>query len=95
MDLRQRAEVNQAALDFAKHLTRVKHIKTCWSKADGEWYLHIYVDEGKSVSMQQFIWKAKVKEWEPIFQMKEVPATQLDFHLKSELEGEKCFLLKK
>jgi hypothetical protein len=44
--------------------------------------------------MQQYSWNRKLKEWEVSGAPFEIPAKQLDFHLKGELPGEKCFRVK-
>ena len=36
VDLRQKEEVNEAAMRFAKEMPNVKHAKTCYSKSYGE-----------------------------------------------------------
>ena len=94
-ELLQKEEINQAALKFAKEIPNVKYIKTCFSKIYGGWYLLLYVEKGKKISLQQYSWNEKSKEWDVVYQVKEVPASQLEYHLKGEVGDEKCFLLKK
>ncbi len=94
-ELLEKEEINQAALKFAKEIPNVKYIKTCFSKIYGGWYLLLYVEKGKKISLQQYSWNGKSKEWDVVYQVKEVPANQLEYHLKGEVGDEKCFLLKK
>ncbi len=93
VDLRLKDEVNEAAMRFAKEIPNVKHVKTCYSKLYGGWYLMLYLEKGKKISMEQFSWNGKTKEWEVAGQF-QVPAKQLDYHLKGEVADEKCFRLK-
>ncbi len=67
VDSKERAEVNQAALDYihANNIRGLKHMKTCYSKLYGGWYMLIYTERGKKASMQNFGWNPKTKEWEP------------------------------
>lgn len=93
VDLRMKDEVNEAAMRFAKEIPNVKYIKTCYSKLYGGWYLMLYLAKGKKISMEQFSWNGKSKEWEVAGQF-EVPPKQLEYHLKGEVADEKCFRLK-
>jgi hypothetical protein len=43
--------------------------------------------------LEQFSWNGKSKEWEVAGRF-QVPAKQLDYHLKGEVADEKCFRLK-
>jgi len=94
IDLRKKEIVNASALKFAKNIKGVKHIKTCFSKLYGGWYLLLYVEKKKKIALQQYVWNEKSKEWEVIYYHKELPPDTLDFHLKGEVADEKCFLLK-
>lgn len=94
-ELRQKEEINQAALKFAREIPNVKHIKTCFSKVYGGWYLLLYIESGKKISLQQYSWNEKSKEWDVVYHVKEVPEKQLEHHLKGEVGDEKCFILKK
>lgn len=94
IDLRLKDEVNEAALKFAKNIPGVEHIKTCYSKLYGGWYLFLYLKRGKKISLQQYSWNEKTKEWEIIYQLKELPPERLEYHLKGEVDDEKCFILK-
>jgi hypothetical protein len=94
IDLRLKDEVNEAALKFAKNVPGVDHVKTCYSKLYGGWYLFLYRKKGKKISLQQYSWNDKTKEWEIIYQLKELPADRLEYHLKGEVDDEKCFVLK-
>jgi len=93
VDLRLKDEVNEAAMRFAKEIPNVKYIKTCFSKLYGGWYLMLYLEKGKKISLEQFSWNGKSKEWEVAGRF-QVPAKQLDYHLKGEVADEKCFRLK-
>jgi hypothetical protein len=94
-ELRQKDEVNEAALKFAKEVPDVKHVKTCFSRVYGGWYLLLYIEKGKKISLQQYSWNPKSREWEVVYHIKEVPQNQMEFHLKGEVGDEKCFVLKK
>jgi hypothetical protein len=96
-DLSFNAEINQSALDFAKNIPNVKHAKTCFSKVYGGasgWYLILYIQKGKKITLEQYSWSPGTKEWEFSYGPKEVSADQLEFQLKGEVPGEKCFRLK-
>jgi hypothetical protein len=94
IDLRLKDEVNEAALKFAKNVSGVEHVKTCYSKLYGGWYLFLYLKKGKKISLQQYSWNEKTKEWEIIYQLKELSPDRLEYHLKGEVDDEKCFVLK-
>jgi len=89
-----RAEINEAALRFAKEVPNVKHIKTCYSKLYGGWYLLLYAQKDKKVLESHWSWNPKTREWEPVSLNKEVPAKLLDYYLKGEVGDEKCSVLK-
>jgi hypothetical protein len=93
-DMSLRQEVNQAALEFAENIPHMKVVKTCYSKLYGGWNLFLYVARGKKISLQQFQWMPKTKEWEPTMQHKDIPEEQLKYHIKTEVGDEKCFVLK-
>jgi len=96
-DLSWKDEVSASALEFAKNIPNVKHAKICFSKlygGEGGWYLLLYVEKAKKIGLQQYSWSPKYKEWEPSFQLKEIPAKQVELHLKGEVQDEKCFILK-
>ncbi|MBI5250790.1 MAG: hypothetical protein HY912_14965 [Desulfomonile tiedjei] len=95
MDFRLKDEINRSAMEFAeKNVPNVKHIKTCYSQIYGGWYLILYVQKGKRTSLEQYLWNKDFQQWEVIYQLKELPAKQLEFHLKGEVGDEKCFVLK-
>lgn len=94
IDLHEQDEVNSAAREFAKNVSGVKHIKTCYSKLYGGWYLFLYVKKGKKISLHQYSWNEETKEWEISYHLKEVAAKELETHLKGEVHDEKCFVLK-
>lgn len=96
-DLSWKDEIDASAREFAKNIPNVKHAKICFSKlygGEGGWYLILYVEKAKKIGLQQYSWNPKYKEWEPSFQLKEIPAKDVEFHLKGEVEGEKCFVIK-
>ena len=93
-DLSWKDEINASALEFSKSIPNVKHVKTCFSKLYGGWYLILYTEKSKKIGLEQYSWNPKSKEWEPSFQLKEIPAKQLEYHLKGEVDDEKCFVLK-
>jgi len=94
-ELRQKDEINAAALQFAKEVPNVKHVKTCFSTVYGGWYLLLYIEKNKVVSLQQYSWDPRTKEWDFVYQLKELPSKQVEHHLKGEVGDEKCFILKK
>jgi hypothetical protein len=95
VDQTQRAEVTRSALEFAdKNIPDVKHIKVCYSKLYGGWYTLLYIQKGKKLSMQHWAWNAKSKEWEVVYQRKELSPSQMEFDLKSDVSGEKCYRVK-
>ncbi len=94
VDLIEKDEVNRLALEFAKLIPNVKHVKTCFSKLYGGWYMLLYIQKGKKVALDQYSWSPVTKEWEIIYRLKEIPAKQLEAHVKGEVGDEKCFVLK-
>lgn len=94
LDLREKDEINASALQFAKNVKGVKHVKTCYSKLYGGWYLLLYVEKKKKMALHQYSWNDKSKEWEVIYYLKEIPEDQIEHHLKGEVADEKCFVLK-
>ncbi len=93
-DLRLKDEVNESARKFAKEIPNVIHFKTCYSKLDRGWWLNIYRQTKKKISSQQYMWNEKSKEWEIVGPPLDVPPKELEFRLKGEVPGEKCFRLK-
>ena len=96
-DLSWKDEISASALEFTRNVPNVKHAKICFSKlygGEGGWYLILYVEKAKKIGLQQYSWNPKYKEWEPSFQLKEIPQKQVEFHLKGEVQGEKCFVIK-
>ncbi|MBM4328312.1 MAG: hypothetical protein FJ118_14255 [Deltaproteobacteria bacterium] len=94
LDLRDKDEINESALQFAKNVPGVQHAKTCYSKLYGGWYLLLYVKKGQNISLQQYSWHEKSKEWEIIHQVKNLPKEDVERHLKIEVPSERCFRLK-
>ena len=94
-ELRQKDEISAAALHFAREVPNVKHVKICFSTVYGGWYLLLYIEKGKTISLQQYSWEPRNREWDFVYQLKELPAKQVEFHLKGEVGDEKCFILKK
>jgi hypothetical protein len=97
-DLSWKDEIRESALEFAKNIPHVKHAKICFSKlygGEGGWYLILYVEKAKKkMGLEQYSWNPRYKEWEPSFQLKEIPANQVEIRLKGEVQGEKCFIIK-
>ena len=93
-DLRRKDEVETSAMDFAKNFSGVQHVKICYSKLYGGWYLFLYVEKNKKRSVHHYAWKERSSEWEIIEVFKEDRIPQWKYHLKGELPGETCFLLK-
>lgn len=93
-DFRLKDEINRSALEFAgKSVPHVKFIKTCYSQSGG-WNLFAYAQRGKKTSFDQYVWNKESQQWELIYHQKDLPANQLEFHLKGEVGDEKCFVLK-
>lgn len=94
LDFRLKDEINRSALEFAKNIPNVKHIKTCFSQINGGWYMIIYIERGKKISFEHYLWNKADQQWELVYRHKDLPPNQLEFHYKSELGDEKCFPLK-
>lgn len=94
IDLNEKEEVNRHALEFARQIPNVKHVKTCFSKLYGGWYMLLYIQKGKKVALDQYSWSRAIREWEIVYRLKEIPAKQLEAHVKVEVGDEKCFVLK-
>jgi uncharacterized protein YceK len=95
VDPREKAEMTESALEFArKTVPNAKHIKVCFSKLYGGWYMLLFTQKGKTYSKEHLSWNSKTKEWEPIEQKKPLAPNQMEFELKGDVAGEKCFLLK-
>jgi hypothetical protein len=95
IDPREKAEVTESALEFAqKNIPGVKHIKVCFSKLYGGWYMLVFTEKGKKASMEHWSWISKTKEWEVITKKKQLTPKEMEFELKGEVAGEKCFFLK-
>ncbi|MGC8659115.1 MAG: hypothetical protein ACP5U1_08575 [Desulfomonilaceae bacterium] len=90
----EKEQVSRSALSFASHMKNVKHVKVCYSKLYGGWYLMLYLARGKKTSLDQYSWNKKSQEWEIVFHLKEIPQKQVEYHLKGEVGDEKCFVLK-
>lgn len=93
IDPTEKEEVSRAALEFAGHVKNVKNVKICYSKLYGGWYLMLYVQKSKKISLDQYSWNRKSQEWEIVYHLKEIPQKQLEFHVKGEVGDEKCFVL--
>jgi predicted small lipoprotein YifL len=90
-----RADVNQAALEFAKNFPDVIAVKTIYSKLYGGWNLDLFVGKGKKIDKQQFSWNNKTKEWEPTARLRVEHPENLQFLLDTNLPDEKGFVLKR
>lgn len=93
-ELLEKEEINASALQFAKEIPDVKHIKTCFSKMFGGWYLHLYVTKGKKPYLQHYSWNPVTREWEVSMAMKDLPVDNVESHLKQEVGDEQCTVLK-
>jgi hypothetical protein len=93
-DLSGQDEVRRAALNFTQGLKNVKHVRVCYSKAYGGWFLLTYVPGGKKTVQQEYSWNKNTKEWELSGSQRAFPTKDLDSYLKTELPDEKCILLK-
>ncbi len=87
-------EISRSALEFAKNIPNVKHVKTCYSNMYGGWNLFVYVQRGKKISFDQYVWNKEFEQWELSYRKRDLPIKGLEFHLKGEVGDEKCFILK-
>lgn len=93
-EVMEKEEINRAALEFAKEIPDVLHVKTCYSKIFGGWYLDLFLKKGKKKALQHYTWNPATKEWEVSLPVKELTDENLDFHLKGQVGDEKCTVLK-
>jgi hypothetical protein len=93
-EVMEKQEVNKAALEFAKEMPDVLHVKTCYSKMFGGWYLDLFLKKGKKKAIQHYTWNPTTKEWEVSLPVKEVTDENLDYYLKGQVGDEKCTVLK-
>lgn len=103
-DLRLKDEIAQSALEFAKNYPEAKHVKICYSKLFGGWYLFLYIQEkkekkkkekDKNISIYHYEWRPKTSEWEIITTFRdELREDEVKFHLQGELADETCEVLK-
>jgi hypothetical protein len=93
-DPNEREEVNRAALEFAAEQRKVQHVKTCYSKIFGGWYMLIFMEDGKNVSMTNYSWDPKDKIWKTAAPAQKVTPDQVKFELEGDLAGEYCTKLK-
>lgn len=95
VDTREREEIKESALKFAKEIPNVKHMKTCFSKEFGGWYLIVYTQKGKKYSPQHFAWNPRTLEFEPSAPSRLLlTQKELDMQLDVTIKGETCFRLK-
>jgi hypothetical protein len=92
--LKDKDEVTEAALLLAQNVPKVKHIKTCYARASGTWFLYLYVEKGKKLAEETYSWNGELHEWETHGHRKDVQIKQIEFYLRAELPDEKCFLIK-
>ncbi|MEW6140720.1 MAG: hypothetical protein AB1733_21060 [Thermodesulfobacteriota bacterium] len=91
----EREEVNKAALEFAKGIPEVLHIKTCFSKMFGGWYLDLFIKKTKkTAAIQNYAWNPTTREWEVSVKAKEIPLNEVENYLKGQVGDEKCSILK-
>jgi hypothetical protein len=93
-ELLEKEEINASALEFAKGIPNVKHVKTCFSRMFGGWYLHLYVAKGKKIALQHYSWNPVSREWDVSMAVKELPLENLEHHLRGEVGDEQCSVLK-
>jgi len=93
-ELIEKEKINASGLEFAKGIPNVKHIKTCFSRMFGGWYLHLYVTKGKKVALQHYTWNPGSREWDVSMAVKELPLENLERHLRQEVGDEQCTVLK-
>lgn len=95
VDTREREEIKESALKFAKEIPNVKHMKTCFSKEFGGWYLILYTQKGKKYAVQHFAWNPRTGEFEPSAPSRLLlTQKELDMQLDATIKGETCFRLK-
>ena len=93
--LRDKDEINRSALEFAKsNHKNAQHVKTCYSKMFGGWYVLIYVKNKGKYNLNQYSWNRKTREWEFMYINKNISVKQLKTLLEVPVADEKCFLLK-
>lgn len=95
VDSGEKEAIKEAALKFAKEIPNVKHMKTCFSREFGGWYLILYTQKGKKFAVQHFAWNSRTLEFEPsapsrLLLSKKELEQQLDVSVK----GETCSRLK-
>jgi|WetSurMetagenome_2_1015567.scaffolds.fasta_scaffold872587_1 hypothetical protein len=93
-DPNERADVNRAALEFAAAQGKVKHLKTCYSQITREWYMLMFMEEGKNISMVNYSWDPKDKEWKTTMRTPKYSPEMMEFELKGDVPGENCTTLK-
>ncbi|MFH1115932.1 MAG: hypothetical protein V1792_18630 [Pseudomonadota bacterium] len=93
-ELLEKEEINASALEFAKGIPNVKHVKTCFSKMFGGWYLHLYTPKGKKMGLLHYTWNSVTREWDVSMAVKDLPLENLEHHLKGEVGDEQCTVLK-
>lgn len=95
VDSREKEEIRESALRFAKEFQDVKHMKTCFSKEFGGWYLILYTQKGKKFSVQHFAWNSRTREFEPSAPSRLLlTQKELEQQLDAPIGGETCFRLK-
>ena len=93
-EMLEKEEINASALRFAKEIPNVKHVKTCFSKMFGGWYLDLFVTKGKKIVKQNYSWNPVTREWDISLAPKEVPQDKLEYYLRGEVTDERCSVLK-
>lgn len=93
-EMLEKDKINEAAVKFANEIPNVKHVKTCFSKMFGGWYLDVFVTKGKKIIKQHYSWNPVTREWDISLAPKEVPEDKLEYHLKGEVRDERCSVLK-
>ncbi len=94
VDLRNKDEIQDAALKFADNFKGILNVKICYSKLYGGWYLFLYGKKAEQIRVQQFSWDEKTGEWEVIYRDRMIPEDKLELDLKTEVDDETCFILR-
>lgn len=95
VDSREKEDIKESALRFAKEFSNVKHMKTCFSKQFGGWYLILYTQKDKKFAVQHFAWNPRTQEFEPSAPSRLLlTQKELEMQLDAPIKGETCFRLK-
>ncbi len=87
-------EVRDSAKLFMENLPNLAHAKICYSRYSGGWFLYEYRKKNPKITMHQYRYDPRTKEWEITPIVEAVPNDRVDFHLKFTMEDETCEILK-